>query len=177
MKPSPLFLTRRAGVLLHPTSIPNAHSFFQEKPYPQMHGTLGKDAYLFVDFLALSGVSVWQMLPTTPTHADLSPYQSVSAHAGNPELISIDALVHQGWVDHHDEWLSMSPTSDNLHKIRLTCAKQFYTRVQESASLAEKLNEFCAQNNYWLDDFVLFMALRNHFQHRASPAFIFSLAA
>src|SRR3954464_2478073 len=101
---SPLFLKRRAGVLLHPTSLPNEHSFSREIPCPQMHGTLGKDAYLFVDFLSQAGISVWQMLPTTPTHADLSPYQSVSAHAGNPELISIDWLIHHGWVNANNEW-------------------------------------------------------------------------
>jgi 4-alpha-glucanotransferase len=160
---SSLFLARRAGVLLHPTSLPNKSSFFQAKPYPQMHGALGKDAYLFVDFLAASGLSVWQMLPTTPTHADLSPYQSVSAHAGNPELISIDWLVHHGWVDANDDWNEIDATTVNLHSIRAECARQFYSRLGDSHQHREKLNQFCNENSYWLDDFVLFMALRQHF--------------
>lgn len=162
-KVSPLFLTRRAGVLLHPTSLPNTSSFFQAKPYPQMHGALGKDAYLFVDFLAESGLSVWQMLPTTPTHADLSPYQSVSAHAGNPELLSIDWLVHHGWVDANNDWNDIDATKFNLQAIRAECADQFYQRLSDSHYLLEKLSQFCDDNSYWLDDFVLFMALRKHF--------------
>ena len=163
VKVSPLFQARRAGVLLHPTSLPNAHSFFQSKPYPQMHGTLGKDAYLFVDFLAKAGLSVWQMLPTTPTHADLSPYQSVSAHAGNPELISIDWLVHHGWVDGNNDWHEASASLENLKKIRSECAAQFYERLADSHHLQTRLQEFSVNNQYWLDDFVLFMALRKHF--------------
>ena len=164
---SPLFLTRRAGVLLHPTSLPNEHSFSQPKPCPQMHGTLGKDAYLFVDFLAQSGISVWQMLPTTPTHADLSPYQSVSAHAGNPELISIDWLIQQGWVYSNNEWNNLEPSKNILQAIRMECADQFYQRIQHDHHLFEKLKQFCNENSYWLDDFVLFMALRKHFEHRS----------
>jgi 4-alpha-glucanotransferase len=164
---SPLFQARRAGVLLHPTSLPNSASFFQEKPYPQMHGCLGKDAYLFVDFLAASGLSVWQMLPTTPTHADLSPYQSVSAHAGNPELISIDWLVHKGWVDANVEWGRLERSKNILQAIRMECADQFYLRIKESNDLLESLSRFCDENKYWLDDFVLFMALRKHFENRS----------
>lgn len=164
---SPLFQTRRAGVLLHPTSLPNEHSFSHAKPYPQMHGTLGKDAYLFVDFLAQSGISVWQTLPTTPTHADLSPYQSVSAHAGNPELISIDWLVQHGWVDSNSEWNTLEPSKNILQAIRMECADQFYQRLQHNHYLSEKLSEFREENSYWLDDFALFMALRKHFEQRS----------
>lgn len=167
VKVSPLFQVRRAGVLLHPTSLPNTHSFFQHKPYPQIHGSLGKDAYLFVDFLAQSGLSVWQMLPTTPTHADLSPYQSVSAHAGSPELINIDWLVHQGWVSANDAWHELDATKENLQSIRAECAHQFYERLNSSPHLFEKLSRFCDDSRYWLDDFVLFMALRKHFDSQA----------
>lgn len=164
---SPLFLTRRAGVLLHPTSLPNEHSFSHAAPYPQMHGTLGKDAYLFVDFLVQSGISVWQMLPTTPTHADLSPYQSVSAHAGNPELISIDWLVQHGWVDANHRWNNLEPSKNILQAIRMECADQFYQRVKHNHFLSERLSRFRDENSYWLDDFVLFMALRKHFEQRS----------
>ena len=164
---SPLFLTRRAGVLLHPTSLPNEHSFSHGAPCPQMHGTLGKDAYLFIDFLARAGISVWQMLPTTPTHADLSPYQSVSAHAGNPELISIDWLIHHGWAQANSEWNNLEPTKNILQAIRMECADQFYKRTQQDHHLLEKLQQFREENSYWLDDFALFMALRRHFEYRS----------
>lgn len=166
VKVSPLFLARRAGVLLHPTSLPNQRSFFQAKPYPQLHGALGKDAYDFVDFLAGAGLSVWQMLPTSPTHADLSPYQSVSAHAGNPELISIDWLVHRGWVAANSAWCDLDASANILQAIRRECADQFYRRMTDLHGLSGRLDQFCADNSYWLDDFVLFMALRKHFDNQ-----------
>lgn len=166
---SPLFLSRRTGVLLHPTSLPNEQSFSNQSLFPQVHGSLGKDAYSFVDFLAEAGVTVWQMLPTGPTHADLSPYQSVSSHAGNPDLISIDWLVNQGWVIAEDSWYDMEPSKENLQKIRSNCAGQFYSSILtgQGDSLLEQLSQFCAENAYWLDDFVLFMALRKHFDNAA----------
>ena len=75
---------RRAGVLLHITSLPSRD--------------FGQDAYYFVDFLKSSGATVWQVLPLGITHEDGSPYQSLSAHAGNPALISFKSLVEKGWL-------------------------------------------------------------------------------
>ncbi len=170
---SPLFLNRRAGVLLHPTSLPNKQSFTHTHSIAQLHGTLGKDAYTFIDFLAESGISVWQMLPTGPTHVDLSPYQSLSAHAGNPELISIDWLVEKKWITRQTKWCSTEIATEissaKMQKIRAECANQFYILIasEQGEELAEKLNQFCKENSYWLDDFVLFMALRNFFDHCA----------
>ena len=71
---------RRAGVLLHPTSLPGLPD----------NGDIGHQAYRFIEFLHSCGFKVWQMLPLGPTHDDKSPYQCLSAHAGNPLLISID---------------------------------------------------------------------------------------
>jgi 4-alpha-glucanotransferase len=80
----PVLDRRRAGVLLHPTSLPD--------------GTLGADARRFVDFLADTGASVWQMLPLGPTHPDASPYHCLSVHALNPQLLpdvsAPDELLH-----------------------------------------------------------------------------------
>ncbi|MEE8343616.1 MAG: 4-alpha-glucanotransferase, partial [Gammaproteobacteria bacterium] len=67
-----LLLRRRAGLLLHPTSLPGIGNC----------GSLGPEAFRFVDFLVQAGMSVWQVLPTGPTHIDRSPYQSLSVHAG-----------------------------------------------------------------------------------------------
>jgi 4-alpha-glucanotransferase len=80
---------RRAGILLHITSLPGGYG----------NGDLGQDAYRFVDFLVNCGISVWQTLPVNPTHADGSPYQCLSAHAGNPLMINLDWLVERGWLD------------------------------------------------------------------------------
>lgn len=79
---------RQAGVLLHPTSLPNAKGGL---------GVLDVSAWKFVDWLASAGLSLWQMLPLTEPHADLSPYQSVSAFAMNP------GLLKPNWQDELDE--------------------------------------------------------------------------
>lgn len=79
---------RRAGILLHPTSLPGTPG----------NGDLGQHAFRFLDFLADCGISIWQMLPLGPPHEDLSPYQTQSVHAANPLLISLDQLVKIGWL-------------------------------------------------------------------------------
>src|SRR5919199_445441 len=81
---------RRAGVLLHPTSLPSAYGA----------GDIGPWAYRFVDFLQAAGCTVWQVLPLVPTHpGDGSPYNATSAMAGNPELISLDRLADRGLLE------------------------------------------------------------------------------
>ncbi len=74
---------RRAGVLLHISSLPGSDK----------QGNLGKEAYNFINFLKSAGITVWQTLPLGMPHADGSPYQCLSAHAGNPSLIDIESLV------------------------------------------------------------------------------------
>ncbi len=81
------FARRRAGLLLHPTSLPSRFG----------NGDLGPEARNFLDFLKNSGMSLWQMLPTNPTHKDASPYNTLSSFAGDPRLISPDFLVEAGW--------------------------------------------------------------------------------
>ena len=104
LPPVSVFSRRRAGVLLHPTALPGSH------------GKLGESARRFVDWLAAAGVTVWQTLPIGPTHPDLSPYQSLSAHAGNPELIDFRELpgklesreIDDAWpqfLASHSHWL------------------------------------------------------------------------
>lgn len=156
---SPLFQRRTAGVLLHPTSLPCSESLGVNSKQ-QVFGTLGKAAYAFVDFLAEAGFSIWQMLPTGPTQADMSPYQSTSAHAGNPDLISLDWLVEQGWV----EAGSLSPTQGGITE---SVAASFYCQLanENSAALREQFQTFCTNNGYWLEDFALFSALRSHYQY------------
>jgi len=137
-----VFQKRRAGVLLHITSLPAAN--------------LGEDAYHFVDFLHESGVSVWQMLPLGPTHSDGSPYQCLSAHASNTNLICMETVQHQSWID--DEGLQ-----GDTFLIKLVHA---YRQFMANANKDEKVayTDFCQSQHYWLDDFVLFSELRrlNH---------------
>ena len=83
---------RSAGVILHPTSLPG----------PDGIGDLGPEAYRWVDFLAVTGSSLWQILPLGPTGYGDSPYQCFSAFAGNPYLVSPAVLLDQGLLTHKD---------------------------------------------------------------------------
>lgn len=134
---------RRAGVLLHITSLPN--------------GDLGLDAFKFVDFLSSVGATVWQTLPLNMTHADGSPYQCLSAHAGNPDLISLDKLKEQ-------QWLLQSDIDSGLDKTALMLvAFKNFNRLN-LPELETSFLRFIKQQAHWLEDFALFVALRNHFQ-------------
>lgn len=155
---SPLFADRRAGVLLHPTSLPSNSGFAS--------GDLGKDAYRFIDFLADAGFTIWQMLPTGPTHSDLSPYQSLSAHAGNPELISLDALAERGWISLNDPGLRSEETGER-QAARRRAANHFFYTIQHDRHLGHQYDEFCQSHKSWLNDFALFLALRGHFHRKA----------
>ena len=84
----PLLTRRSSGVLLHLTSLPGRHG----------SGDLGAAARHFVDWLALAGQTLWQILPLTPPGAGQSPYQSPSAFAGSPWLVDLDELVTCGWL-------------------------------------------------------------------------------
>jgi 4-alpha-glucanotransferase len=131
---------RRAGVLLHPTSLPGR--------------TLGSDAYRFVDFLSACGMSVWQFLPLGPTHGRFgSPYQCLSVHAGNPQLISAQTLVDQGWLRAAD----VSRNGD-IDATLVAALRQFVSGA--SAQQRALYDEFRRQHAYWLDDYALFSALR-----------------
>src|SRR4028119_655870 len=83
---------RSSGVLLHPTSLPGRYGV----------GDLGAEAYRFIDFLAASGQTLWQVLPLGPTGYGDSPYQSFSAFAGNTLLVSPERLVAEGLLDERD---------------------------------------------------------------------------
>lgn len=159
---SPLFQRRTAGVLLHPTSLPchEAHPNGHLNGIVNKHfGTLGREAYRFVDFIAEAGFSVWQMLPVGPTQADLSPYQSISAHAGNPSLISIDWLIEQEWVDRQAVSASEQEAGES---VLARAAKSFYENLSGSHSEAvrQAFHAFCEEQAYWLDDFSLFSSVR-----------------
>ncbi len=132
---------RRAGILLHPTSLPS--------------GTLGEDAYRFVEFLHASGMSLWQVLPLGPTHHDRSPYQGLSVHAGNPQLIDLAELVELGWL--------AEPGGDHAQALRQARAG-FEARADETWQ--RRLGEFVAREAGWLEDYALFQALKQRY-HQA----------
>ncbi|MFQ5642626.1 MAG: 4-alpha-glucanotransferase [Thiogranum sp.] len=149
-----LFSQRRAGILLHPTSLPGAAG----------NGDLGSDAYRLVDFMAECGLTLWQTLPLGPPHEDLSPYQCLSVHAGNFRLISLQLLVEQGWLD--DAALDESADLDAQRKVRLTAA---YNGFQRKGSDDERdaFVAFKKEHARWLDDFALYRSIRTAQGERA----------
>jgi 4-alpha-glucanotransferase len=141
---------RRAGVLLHPTSLPGGLG----------NGDFGHQAYRFIEFLKTHGFKVWQMLPLGPTHDDKSPYQCLSSHAGNSLLISIDWLEDKGWLNKKEISISKSDKS-----YRLYCLKQAADRFYQLDDdyWTTKIAEFIGQHANWLEDYALFIALKGKY--------------
>lgn len=134
-----VFNQRRTGVLLHITSLPSSN--------------LGKDAYRFVDFLAATGTTIWQMLPLGPTHADNSPYQCLSAHAANASLICPHWVTQQSWA------IADELDVSNLSILIAKAFHQFDTYADDEDK--QLFSDFCQQHAYWLDDYVLFCEIRH----------------
>ncbi len=150
---------RGSGILLHLTSLPSVFGI----------GDMGPWAYKFVDFLAESGQSYWQILPLNPTdsmHGN-SPYHSPSAFAFNPLLISPEVLIQDGWLMQEDvETLQGFPIDRIDYKSVTAYKNRFFDRAFEqfrTRSRVEDYDQFCSTNAFWLDDFVLFSALKSHF--------------
>jgi len=145
------FDERRSGVLLHPTSLPG----------PWGQGDLGPEAYRFVEFLAAARQTVWQSLPLGPTHADRSPYQCLSVHAGNPDLISPEGLVSAGWLgDRELRTLADAAGSQGIDRHRLI--ELAYGGFSQRAGDGDRqaLEEFKRTHTHWLEDFALYRAIR-----------------
>jgi 4-alpha-glucanotransferase len=149
---------RATGILLHPTSLPARGGI----------GDFGPAAYAFVDFLAAARQGLWQVLPLGPLGYGNSPYSATSAFAGNPLLISLERLADRDWIDRSlianlpeangpVEYASIFPSKMPL---LAQAARNFATRMQGNARA--RFNRFCQENAEWLDDFVLFDALRAH---------------
>ncbi len=154
---------RNAGVLAHPSSFPGRYGI----------GDLGGAAYHFVDFLVESKQSLWQILPLGPTGYGDSPYQCFSAFAGNPLLISPDKLVNDGFLqaaavedvpDFPEDKVDYGWVIDYKQTLLQQAFKQF--QVYGLGEQREAFEQFCSQQANWLDDFAMFMALKNyHVQH------------
>jgi 4-alpha-glucanotransferase len=147
---------RSTGILLHPISLPARGGI----------GDLGPAAYQFLDFLAEARQGLWQVLPLNPPANGNSPYSSTSAFAGNPLLVSLERLAEHGWLD--PSALLTLPTKvgqidygqvtrDKLPLLQ-QAAKNFLDHA--SGNARQRFNEFCEQNSWWLEDYVLFDTLR-----------------
>jgi 4-alpha-glucanotransferase len=155
---------RSSGLLLHPTSLPGGHGI----------GDFGPEAYRFIDFLHSGCQKLWQVLPLNPTGYADSPFQCFSASAGNPLLISLDELVEQGILGKND--LQSAPafpieTVDygavQFFKMPLLykAAKNFL--AEASGGNSREFEEFVQTHVSWLDDFALFMAVKEQYNQVA----------
>ena len=147
---------RNSGILMHITSLPGPYGV----------GTIGKEAYRFVDFLEEAGQSYWQILPLTPTGYGDSPYQSCSTFAGNHYLIDLDALIQQGLLEEQEVnaycWFTTEQRVDFglQYQNRLQVLRKAYCRFAE----AEDFSAFCREQAAWLEDYALFVALKQKFE-------------
>ncbi|PLX81479.1 MAG: 4-alpha-glucanotransferase [Desulfuromonas sp.] len=155
--------TRRAsGILLHPTSLPGDFGI----------GTLGRNAYRFIDQLRSAGQSVWQVLPLGPTGWGNSPYTTFSAFAGNPLMIDLPELVRVG-----DLTATELPATGPSHgKVDFAMATQVLDEILPMATSrffrqgrSKRMADyecFCQKQAFWLNDYALFRAARGHFGHQ-----------
>jgi len=158
-----MFTQRASGILLHPTSLPGRFGL----------GSLGKEARRFIDFLADSQQSVWQILPLGPTGYGDSPYNALSAFAGNTLLIDLDELVAHGDLDTADlqgiDFEEGAAHFEQAHALKERLLRKgaatFFRRG--GTERASAFDRFSQEQGYWLHDYALFKALRDHFQHKS----------
>lgn len=146
---------RKSGILLPISSLPSKYGI----------GAFSKEAYDFVDLLKETGQSLWQILPLGPTGFGDSPYQSFSTFAGNPYFIDLDELVKEGiltedecssydWGD-SKEFIDYSKIYNSKSKI----LRLAYNRINIGEN--EKFREFCTENSWWLNDYALYMSIKD----------------
>ena len=149
---------RTSGILLHPSSLPGKYGI----------GSLGEEAYKFVDWLSESGQKVWQMLPLGPTDWSHSPYQAYSAFAGNPDLIDLDFLVKDGYLSLNE---LADPPAFPSGKIDFKTVLPYREKLLKTAFIAFKesrgfdssgYHQFWDQHWWWLESWSLFDACRKN---------------
>ncbi len=157
-------MERSSGILLHVTSLPGKYGI----------GTMGKEAFGFVDFLVASGQKLWQILPLGHTGYGDSPYQCFSAFAGNPLIIDLEKLVKADLLD-----VSELPGDDHFPDDNVDYGKVFHYKYKllgkafdhflksKDQELRQQFETFCTANKLWLEDYAIFMALKDH--HNGSP--------
>ena len=144
---------RACGILMPVFSLPSPYGI----------GTFGREAYAFVDFLKKAGQSYWQILPLNPTNYGDSPYQSFSSAAGNPYFIDLDRLAEEGLL-RREEYASVDFGDDpgrvdygKLYAHRLPVLRRAFERFCPT----EDYRQFCVAQADWLEEYALFMALKD----------------
>ncbi len=150
---------RSAGILLHPTSLPGKYGI----------GDLGKEAYNFINFMETAGQKLWQVFPLGPTGYGDSPYQCFSAFAGNPLLVSPEILLEEGFLTHDDlkniqHFNPVKIDFGEVIKYKHSLLKKSFIHFKNNSNGKEKaFHEFCERDKSWLEDYSLFMALKEHY--------------
>ena len=152
---------RSSGILFHPTSLPGKYGI----------GTLGKEAYAFIDFLKKSKQKLWQIFPLGPTGYGDSPYQSFSSFAGNPYLIDFDLLIEAHLLSEEDlkdiffgdneEYIDYGAIYNQKYPLLRKAYENF--KSSDNHEMRENLEHFKRENASWLNDYSLYISLKNHF--------------
>ncbi|MCH5257860.1 MAG: 4-alpha-glucanotransferase [Lachnospiraceae bacterium] len=151
---------RKSGVLLPVSSIPSKYGI----------GTFSRQAYEFVDMLEQAGQTYWQILPLGPTGYGDSPYQSFSTFAGNPYYIDLETLIEEGYLTKkdcdsydfgdNDEYIDYEKIYFSRFKVLRTA---FNKAKSDNLEADTAYQDFVGENAYWLDDYALYMAVKNSF--------------
>jgi len=152
---------RSSGILFHPTSLPGKYGI----------GTLGKEAYAFIDFLKKSRQKLWQIFPLGPTGYGDSPYQSFSSFAGNPYLIDFDLLIEAHLLSEEDlrdvffgdneEYIDYGAIYNQKYPLLRKAYENF--KSSDNHEMRENFEHFKRENASWLNDYSLYISLKNHF--------------
>jgi len=151
-------MERTAGILLPVTSLPSKYGI----------GCFSKSAYDFVDWLKAAGQSYWQILPLGPTSYGDSPYQSFSTFAGNPYFISLEALIEEGVLTEKEcDGADFGSRPNDIHYEKLYKNRYpLLRKAYERSKISENPDylRFIEENNWWLSDYALFMAVKDRFE-------------
>ena len=151
-------MKRASGILMPVFSLPSKYGI----------GCFSKEAYKFVDLLRKAGQSYWQILPLGPTGYGDSPYQSFSTYAGNPYFIDLKTLIKEGLLTKKEcKEYDFGDRDDQIdyekiYKARFRVLRKAYDRFKENGGdKAEDYTAFTGENAYWLDDYSLYMAVKD----------------
>ncbi len=153
---------RESGILLPIFSLPSRYGI----------GCFSRDAYDFLDFLERSGTGYWQILPMGPTGFGNSPYQPVSAFAGNPYFISPETLIEDGLLTYEEadsfsfgsnpDRVDYGALYENREKLLAIASARFYEKLDTDPELSESFSDFKHRESFWLTDYADFVAIKKH---------------
>lgn len=156
-----VIIIRASGILMHLSSLPAPYGI----------GTMGQCARDFVDFLKKAGQSYWQILPVCPTSYGDSPYQSFSTFAGNPYFIDLDMLEAEGLLEASEyknvDWecapykVNYGALYEKRYPLLKIAFKRFVEKLNSADDYKESYKAFCDENVFWIDDYALFMTIKD----------------